>query len=333
VPPEVLPRLFDKFMQADSSATRTHGGAGLGLSISRQLVELMGGQIGALPRSGSGSCFWFELPLEASANPASPPQPLPVRSVLVVSSSEIVRRVLSEQIVNWSISVRAVATLPEAVSLLHGAEPPDTVIADDLPVAELSRLAPLAKGILLANAPVAAPMPAGWAWLKKPATLTRLRAAVKSLHTQSTEAERRKPATVTARSPGMRVLLAEDNPVNQKVVLRMLEKLGCSADVASNGLEAVEKAGLDDYALVLMDCQMPEMDGYEATRILRARHGPHSPHIIALTAAAMEEHRKMCFDAGMDDFVTKPLSLARLQEVLAQWTREEPALAETPPAA
>jgi CheY-like chemotaxis protein len=124
----------------------------------------------------------------------------------------------------------------------------------------------------------------------------------------------------------VRVLLAEDNLVNQKVILRMLEKMGCSADVVSNGLEAVEKVSLGDYALVLMDCQMPEMDGYQATRALRARYAQRPLRIVALTAAAMEEHRKLCFDAGMDDFVTKPLSLVRLEEVLTRWTQVPPAV-------
>jgi CheY-like chemotaxis protein len=118
---------------------------------------------------------------------------------------------------------------------------------------------------------------------------------------------------------GMRVLLAEDNPVNQRLLVRMLEKLGCAPEVAVTGLEAVEKIGAADYALVLMDCQMPEMDGLEATRLIRQRYGKRGPPIVALTAAAMKEQREQCVLVGMDDFVTKPVSLRNLEDVLSRW--------------
>jgi signal transduction histidine kinase/CheY-like chemotaxis protein len=328
VAPEALSHLFEKFTQADASTTRIYGGTGLGLSISRQLVELMGGMIGVERRPEGGSCFWFEIPLEESGIPSSPLPPVPARSVLVLSASETLRQVLSEQVARWSIPVRAAGCLGEAAAILQGSDPPDTIIADEQPVGELRQAAPQANVTLLGNAPASEPMPEGWTWLRKPVTISRLRAAVSAPHAQASGATGSEQKTIPRPDGsfhGVRVLVAEDNPVNQKVIVRMLEKLGCSPDVVSNGLEAVEKVSLGDYALVLMDCQMPEMDGYEATRTLRAQHGKGALPIVALTAAAMEEQRQMCFEAGMDDFVTKPLSLLRLQQVLSRWTHAPPA--------
>jgi len=333
VAPEALPRLFEKFTQADASTTRIYGGTGLGLSISSQLVELMGGTIGVQRRPEGGSCFWFEIPLEESGIPSSPLPPVPEMSALVLSASEMLRRILSEQVAHWSIPVRAAGGLEEAAAILHGSDPPDTIIADEQPIGELRQVAPKSKVTLLGNVPASEPMPEGWTWLRKPVTISRLRAALSASHAQAPRATDPERETIPRRDGsfrGARVLVAEDNPVNQKVIARMLERLGCSPDVVSNGLEAVEKVSLGDYALVLMDCQMPEMDGYEATRTLRARHGKGALPIVALTAAAMEEQRKMCFEAGMDDFVTKPLSLLRLQQVLSRWT-QVPSAVETGP--
>ena len=210
IAPGKLDTVFEPFVQADSSTARKYGGTGLGLTISAQLVELMGGRMGVDSEPDHGSTFWFEVPLE-------------------------------------------IAQAPE--------------VADTRPV-------------LLDTA------------------------------------ERNADGSLSESAP--RVLVAEDNPVNQMLAVRLLDKCGFRADVVSNGVEALEAINRDDYAAVLMDCQMPEMDGYEASRAIRDReNGAHMP-IIAATAHSMSGDREKCLAAGMDEYVTKPIRAHDLSEAIAR---------------
>jgi signal transduction histidine kinase/CheY-like chemotaxis protein len=323
---DVLPKLFQKFTQVDASATRKYGGTGLGLSICKQLVELMGGCIGAESELGRGSHFWFEVPLEAldgCQRPAVVPQ---VGPVLVISSSEFLRHYLCEQLSEFASSVRAENSVIAARARLSDAPDIRTIIADEPAIDDLQGLADGRRTIVLVGrGPGPKELPQGWVWVRKPITLSKL---LVKLGGSERDARATPAAIGKERLSGLRVLVAEDNPVNQKLIVRMLEALGCTAEVASNGLAVLERVVPGRFELILMDCQMPEMDGFEATRQLRERYGEQSPHIVALTAAAMDEHRQKCVAAGMDDYITKPVGLQKLSEVLDRW-RQEPVRAET----
>jgi CheY-like chemotaxis protein len=202
IPLEVQPRIFGKFVQADSSSTRQYGGSGLGLAISRQLVEAMGGQIGFRSQPGEGSCFWFEIPVQMKGEAGSVPEVL----------------------------------LKEA------------------------------KGQI---------------------------------------------------PPGLPVLVAEDNPVNQRLAQRMLENLGCKVQLAANGLEAISLVAEGEFKMIFMDCQMPGMDGFEAAQVIRAMKPEQV--IVALTANALPTDRQRCLAAGMQDYLAKPVRQQELREMLLRW--------------
>ena len=318
IPRDVLPTLFQKFTQADASAARKYGGTGLGLSICKQLVELMGGTIGADSESGRGSCFWFEAPLEIpdgdgrGEHPAGAASPL-----LVISASEFVRVQLCEQLRESAPSVIAESSIADALERLSKGLSICKVIADDQSIDDLRRLGKERIVVMLGHGSAPRELPEHWQWVRKPIAVSRILCAL--------ETSRVKPRvgsqaiTDKERFRGYRILVAEDNPVNQKLIVRMMEKLGCSVEIASNGVDVLERAVPGRFDLILMDCHMPRMDGFEATILLRQRYGKDGPRIVALTAAAMEEHRQKCAAAGMDDYVTKPVSLNVLFQVLDKW--------------
>ncbi|HSX82113.1 MAG TPA: response regulator, partial [Candidatus Saccharimonadia bacterium] len=349
IPLEVQNRLFQAFSQADGSTTRKYGGTGLGLAISQRLATMMGGAIGVESRPRQGSTFWFTVQLATRPAPqdaacATPPELRGVR-VLCVDDHAINRTILEAQLSAWGMQVECVADDRTALARLRSAraagQPYTLAILDyQMPGMDGLELAQTIKAdpalasvhlIILSSVSqrgqVATAQQAGIAaFLTKPVRQSHL---YKCLTTILGAAARRAGVAPIpngqekARLPiHARVLVAEDNVINQKVVVRLLEKLGCRVDVAANGHEAITMLAQLAYDLVLMDCQMPEMDGFAATAAIRHREadsGQHMP-IIAMTANAMQGDREYCLAAGMDDYISKPVKFDALAAMLRKWS-------------
>jgi CheY-like chemotaxis protein len=360
IPESKLEYIFEKFTQADASTTRRYGGTGLGLAISKQLVECMGGTIGVTSREGKGSTFWFTLPLtidpEGTATVVEEADLSGVR-ILIVDDREINRRTLEEQVACWGMRFASGTSSDEAMQmLLQGHEAGDpfqiAIVAyhdEHSASEELGRKIKeddrLRQTVLVMIASIGKRGDAkrmhdiGFAaYLVKPvhqsilmdALATAWSATLKGhplqLITRHSLAEARaekkvtEPEAVTAER--VRVLVAEDNPVNQKLAIRMLEKFNLAVDVAANGREVIDLLGKNAYHLIFMDCQMPEMDGYEATAAIRQAERESGKHlvIVAMTANAMPGDREKCLSAGMDDYITKPIRREAIQDMLQKWT-------------
>jgi hypothetical protein len=312
-------RLFARFMQADSSTTRRYGGTGLGLAISRRLVELMRGDLDVRSTPGQGSTFWLTLPaLEASPRPA-PAFPVPVT---LVDARASVCAMWAQALGPLFQSVRD----PEA--LLAAPQPLGVVVLDAEHPQTASALArlPATSGVLLRVRPGAHPtLPADAAVSRSAVRPDVLREAVERALRQHRGFEPLPSAPPSAPRHeavwlGRRVLLVEDNPINQRLAERLLKREGCLVTIAGNGLEALTEWGAAAFDLVLMDCNMPELDGLEATRRIRAleRERCDRTPIVALTADAMESDRESCLRSGMDDYLSKPIREERLREVLSR---------------
>ncbi len=343
IPADRVDRLFQSFSQVDSSISRQYGGTGLGLAISRGLVELMGGQIWVESTLGHGTTFHFSVVFGASV--ASVPvqgKPIPAlvgREILIVEDNETLRQCLADQVRQWGLLPVPVASQTEARRLLAhpgpGRNPPAIVLVDvETPDASAEPW-PISGGIpiLYMNSvgsqvsPPAGPRPG--VVLNKPVKPAQLRSALMHAATGQRQ-ETRKPAArpqldaALANKAPLQILLTDDNVINQKVAVRLLQQLGYAADVANNGLEAIRAIERKAYDLVLMDVQMPELDGLEATRRIRQRQIPAEPNpnfhrpivIIAMTANAMQGDREKCMTAGMDDYLPKPVRPETLQAAL-----------------
>ncbi len=343
MPPEGRSRLFQKFSQADSSTTRKYGGSGLGLAISKLLAELMEGSMTVDSAGlGHGSTFRFTIRAPAAATPFGQrrdfigTQPaLQGKRILVVDDNATNRRILALQAAKWGMRVEDTAHPTEAVDLIarHGY---DLAIIDmHMPEMDGTTLAtairraghtlPLVLFSSLgrreaADSPFAATLAKPLKQSQLFDTLATLLADGPLQKVQQRADKPRIDSTLGERHP-LRILLAEDNTVNQKLALRLLQQMGYRADLAGNGIEAIESVARQTYDVVLMDVQMPEMDGLEATReIVKRWPGPQSrrPRIVAMTANAMQGDRETCLAAGMDDYVVKPIRVEALVEALKQ---------------
>jgi CheY-like chemotaxis protein/HPt (histidine-containing phosphotransfer) domain-containing protein len=348
-----LDRLFRSFSQMDASTTRKYGGTGLGLAISQRLVELMGGTIGVDSVLGQGTTFWFTLPLryQRSAQPSpdiSGIPGLPGVRVIIVDDNPVNRQVLQAQLEGWGISSESAAsglqTLDRLLEALRQGNP--------FRIALLDHQMPGMDGLELAQAIRDNPKLSGTALVM----LTSLESDLDQQHYQALGISRsltkpirqsalldalmdalhlsreqpgqpsRPPTPPTTSAPSLphdlRILLAEDNETNQMVVEEILHNEGLQCDIAANGVEAVSLATSRYYDLILMDCQMPEMDGYTATQHIRSHEkGSSAAHVavIALTASATTTDRDECLAAGMDDYLTKPIVPERLVQMIEKW--------------
>ena len=362
ITPETQARLFHAFIQADSSTARRFGGTGLGLSISKNLVQLMGGLIGVESEPGKGACFWFSLPLLPMEQDLTPPllDNLSGKRVLLVDDNATNRTILEYYLKHWGIAAHSVdsgsAALVALLAAATSAEPFDLLLLDlqmpgmdglslaraicEIPIIAATPRLLLSSGGLGAEAERKA---LGIAQsLLKPVRQAQLFDAIASaLRLPGQQSEQPLDNSISMPNKqafpdysNKRVLIAEDNRVNQKVALAMLTKFQLKPDLAENGQVALNLLANQSYDLVLMDCQMPVMDGYEATRILRGREmainrSSRTP-VIALTAHATAEARETCLAAGMDDYLSKPINRNALAEILAHWLGTAPTVKTVP---
>ena len=337
---DVAAKLFQSFFQADSSTTRKYGGTGLGLAICKRIAELMDGEIGVTSTQGLGSCFWFTARFQTPAEVPEPGLPdLPVRFFLLDLPANT-GRMLDAQLKEWGYASTLLDPGAQALAALKAlAPPPDdrTLLIFAAPGGvspELQRLLETVR-----QDPALAPMRLVMAHslydkeaARKPVgvAITEFLPLPMRKTTFKTLLDRRDglvlPPTVEALPvlpealTHVRILLAEDNLVNQRVAVAVLRKLGLKADLAVNGLVAVEAVAARDYDLILMDCQMPEMDGFQATRKIRELEaGTRRVPILAMTANAMQGDRERCLEAGMDDYLSKPVAILDLKEALLRW--------------
>jgi GAF domain-containing protein/CheY-like chemotaxis protein/HPt (histidine-containing phosphotransfer) domain-containing protein len=344
IPADRLGRLFQSFSQVDASTTRRYGGTGLGLAISRRLTELMGGRIDVTSEAGVGSEFSATIRALAAEAPVttrrdlSGVQPsLRGKRVLVVDDNATNRRILAAHLDAWGMHARAAGSPVEALGWIRAGERFDVGILDmhmpemdgiDLAHAIRAHLAegtpPLVLFTSLGRREARAESEGFAAYLNKPIKPSQLfDALVSVLADQPAQVIQRAAVRVEfdpemARRHPLRILLAEDNVVNQKLALRLLAQMGYRADLAANGLEAIDAVERQTYDVVLMDVQMPELDGFEASREIVRRWPERRPRIVAMTANAMQGDRELCEAAGMDDYVAKPI---RVEELVAALER------------
>ncbi|MBI2747922.1 MAG: response regulator [Burkholderiales bacterium] len=351
IPAESLPELFQSFYQVDASTTRKYGGSGLGLAISKRLSEIMGGRMWVDSAPGSGSTFYFTIDVAASGSQLAHKflqensSAFNGKRVLIVDDNTTNRRILVKQALLWGMLPSAAAEPVEALDLVRHGHAFDVGILDmsmpemdgvalaleirkyrdalSLPLIMLTSVAQRSRAEDTAFARFSA-------YLNKPIKPNALFGAllhamrIEPLTAQSTPAETT-VGKLADRLP-MKILVAEDNTVNQKVMQKLLAHLGYRADVVANGQEVLDATERQPYDLILMDVQMPEMDGLEATRRIRQRHGnDNGPHIIAMTANAMQSDRLACTQAGMNDYVAKPVELDDVRRALERSVPKAPA--------
>ncbi len=338
--------LFNSFTQVDASTTRKYGGTGLGLAISKQLAELMGGEIGLNSQPDKGSEFWFTVKIEKEPQQNtndSTTSTLDNIKILIVDDNESCREIFSRKANAWNMTTEIAANCNDAIDALRQAantdkpfnialidmQMPDT---DGMMLGQMIKNDPLIKNtktILMESiyrrSDNENTAQLGFdASIRKPVRNLELRSVLQTTLAGSDNSNQKNQTSKKSlfADYNVRILLAEDNFTNQLVALGILKQFGLSADSVANGQEAVNSLSNIPYDLVLMDCQMPELDGYEATRIIRDPDSPvlnHNIPIVAMTANAMQGDRTKCIEAGMNDYIAKPVSAAKLAEILKTW--------------
>jgi two-component system sensor histidine kinase/response regulator len=352
IAPEGQAKLFQAFSQADTSTTRRYGGTGLGLAICRSLVEMMGGELGVRSEPGKGSTFWFTAKLEKQSRVTQEALRSTIElansRALIVDDNATNREILHYQLLAWKIQNASTSSGQEALKVLREAAAAGTPF--NLVILDMQM--PVMDGVMLARAIKSEPAIAHTklimlsslgeqleqeelravginACLVKPAKQSCLFDCIAdALGAQPAAGvdPRAKEISAAPLAPHKgRILLAEDNTINQDVALGQLDRLGYTADVVANGREALEALGRVSYDIVLMDCMMPEMDGYAATKKIREGERQHVNgrrrlHIIAMTANAMQGDREKCIAAGMDDYVSKPVQIGDLRRAIEKWS-------------
>jgi len=345
IPPDRTGKLFESFSQVDTSTTRKYGGTGLGLAISKRLVELMNGNINVESEGipGKGSAFHFTIIAEPASIENEKVQPgagtaLAGKKLLLVDDNDTNRRILKLQTQKWEMIPQDTPRPREALDILERGEKFDLIIIDmfmpDMDgtslaraIRKLDQTTPIVLFSSIGQRELGDDNQLFNAYLSKPLKPSLLHDVLTDLfETGKVKAQAVRPQNMfdpemSSRHP-LRILLAEDNAVNQKLALHILEQMGYRADLASNGSEAIEALERQVYDVILMDVQMPEIDGLEATRRIRKRTEVTQPHIIAMTANAMEGDREMCIAAGMNDYVSKPIRVNELIEALLKVERK-----------
>ena len=354
IPPDKLESIFDSFKQADGSTTRQYGGTGLGLSISKQLTGLMGGEIWVESELDRGSTFHFTAVTGVQAQPVKEfvdPESVDIqgRRILIVDDNATSRMVVGEMLSSWGVFYQEVSDATSALKLLKASakdnQPFDLVVTDGqmpgMDGFELSRR--IKQSLLLTDTIIIMLASMGQrgdgalcrefeisAYLVKPVKRSELYDAICTVLALENSDTRQSTGSVVTRhsmrelrhKQGVRILLAEDNQINQRMAVTLLEKLGHSVTVANNGKEAVKLIEQRNFDLVLMDVQMPIMDGFTATKKIRELNSERQNiPVVAMTAHAMKQDRERCLDAGMDDYISKPVDPEKLNEVVGKWSK------------